>query len=195
MSCDYMSHRVSIGIFYSRVYSIVRKKMFFMTKFKPFCCNLNLLFHTFCNLVVHIVLNYLFKSFYTNLCFTLILLILILLDNDIAENPGPFSDEISIFHVNARSVRNKLDYVESVGFDSSLICITERSTTWWALWIFYRILKTCVQREIILIYWYTSGFKNVNILHVYQKKCTDSTDYFDSSGGKIQNSHTYSTVL
>jgi hypothetical protein len=55
----------------------------------------------------------------------MILLILILLDNDIAENPGPFSDEISIFHVNARSVRKKLDYIESVGFDSSLICITE----------------------------------------------------------------------
>ena len=63
--------------------------------------------------------------FHANLSFTMILLILILLDNDIAENPGPFSDEISIFHVNARSVRNKLDYVESVGFDSSLICITE----------------------------------------------------------------------
>jgi hypothetical protein len=55
----------------------------------------------------------------------MILLILILLDNDIAENRGPFSDEISIFHVNARSVRKKLDYIESVGFDSSLICITE----------------------------------------------------------------------
>lgn len=125
MSGDYMSHRVSIGIFYSRVYSIVRKKMFFMTKFKPFCYNLNLLFHASCNLVVHIVMNYLLKSFYTNLSFTMILLILILLDNDIAENPGPFSDEISIFHVNARSVRKKLDYIESVGFDSSLICITE----------------------------------------------------------------------
>jgi hypothetical protein len=43
----------------------------------------------------------------------MILLILILLDNDIAENPGPFSDEISIFHVIARSVRKKLDYIES----------------------------------------------------------------------------------
>ena len=125
MSGDYMSHRVSIGIFYSRVYSIVRKKMFFMTKFKPFCYNLNLLFHASCNLVVHIAMNYLLKLFYTNLSFTMILLILILLDNDIAENPGPFSDEISIFHVNARSVRKKLDYIESVGFDSSLICITE----------------------------------------------------------------------
>jgi hypothetical protein len=84
-SCiNYMSHRVSIGIFYSRVYSIVRKKMFFLTKFKSFCNNLNLLFHASCILVVHIVMNYMLKSFYTNLSFTMILLILILLDNDIA---------------------------------------------------------------------------------------------------------------
>ena len=82
--------------------------MFFLTKFKSFCNNLNLLFHASCILVVHIVMNYMLKSFYTNLSFTMILLILILLDNDIAENPGPFSDEISIFHVNARSVRKSL---------------------------------------------------------------------------------------
>jgi hypothetical protein len=44
------------------------------------------------------------------------LLILILLDNDIAENPDPFSDEISIFHVNARSVRKKLDYITLSNF-------------------------------------------------------------------------------
>ena len=82
-----------------------------MTKFKSFFYNLNLLFDASCILVVHIVMNYLLKSFYTNLSFTMILLILILLDNDIAENPGPFSDEISIFRVNARSVRKKLDYI------------------------------------------------------------------------------------
>jgi hypothetical protein len=40
----------------------------------------------------------------------MILLILILLDNDIAENPGPFSDEISIFHVNARSVTRRFTF-------------------------------------------------------------------------------------
>jgi hypothetical protein len=57
-------HRVSICIFYSRVYSIVRKEMFFMTKFKPFCYNLNLLSHASCNLVVHIVMNYLFIVLY-----------------------------------------------------------------------------------------------------------------------------------
>jgi hypothetical protein len=38
---------------------------------------------------------------------------------------APFSDEISIFHVNCRSIRKKLDYIESVGFDSLLISVTE----------------------------------------------------------------------
>jgi hypothetical protein len=38
------------------------QKMFFMTKFKPFCYNLNLLFHASCNLVVHIVMNYLLTT-------------------------------------------------------------------------------------------------------------------------------------
>jgi hypothetical protein len=37
----------------------------------------------------------------------MILLILILLDNDIAENPGPFSDEISIFHVKPLGQMNR----------------------------------------------------------------------------------------
>ena len=40
--------------------------MFFMTKFKPFCYNLNLLFHAFCNLVVHIVMNYLLQLDFSN---------------------------------------------------------------------------------------------------------------------------------
>jgi hypothetical protein len=38
---------------------------------------------------------------------------LILLGNDIPENPGPFDNEISIFHLNIRSIRHKLDYVEA----------------------------------------------------------------------------------
>jgi hypothetical protein len=38
---------------------------------------------------------------------------LILLGNDISENPGPFDNEISIFHLNIRSIRHELDYVEA----------------------------------------------------------------------------------
>jgi hypothetical protein len=44
--------------------------------------------------------------------FTLILLLLLILDNDIHQNPGPEEYEFSVFHLNARSVRNKLSYLE-----------------------------------------------------------------------------------
>jgi hypothetical protein len=30
-----------------------------------------------------------------------------MLGNDISENPGPFDNEISIFHLNIRSIRHK----------------------------------------------------------------------------------------
>jgi hypothetical protein len=50
---------------------------------------------------------------------------LILLGNDIPENPGPFDNEISIFHLNIRSIRHKLDYVEALALGSSIVCITE----------------------------------------------------------------------
>ena len=50
---------------------------------------------------------------------------LILLGNDISENPRPFDNEISIFHLNIRSIRHKLDYVEALALGSSIVCITE----------------------------------------------------------------------
>jgi hypothetical protein len=50
---------------------------------------------------------------------------LILLGNDISENPGPFDNEISIFHLNIRNIRHKLDYVEALALGSSIVCITE----------------------------------------------------------------------
>ena len=50
---------------------------------------------------------------------------LILLGNDISENSGPFDNEISIFYLNIRSIRHKLDYVEALALGSSIVCITE----------------------------------------------------------------------
>jgi hypothetical protein len=41
--------------------------------------------------------KFVFKEFCKNITFTLILL---MLGNDISENPGPFDNEISIFHLN-----------------------------------------------------------------------------------------------
>jgi hypothetical protein len=63
--------------------------------------------------------------FSTNIQFTLILLLLLILDNDIHQNPGPEEYEFSVFHLNARSVRNKLSYLEDIASESSIICVTE----------------------------------------------------------------------
>ncbi|CAC5398475.1 unnamed protein product [Mytilus coruscus] len=52
-------------------------------------------------------------------------MLLLVLDNDVHPNPGPREFELSIFHLNARSVRNKISYIEDIASESSIICLTE----------------------------------------------------------------------
>ena len=54
------------------------------------------------------------------------MLLLLLLSNDVESNPGPHDcNEISIFHLNARSVRNKLSDIEALADEYEVVCITE----------------------------------------------------------------------
>jgi hypothetical protein len=57
----------------------------------------------------------------------LLLLQLLLLGNDVAENPGPETKvgEVSVFHWNCRSITHKLDHLQIISNDSSIICATE----------------------------------------------------------------------
>ncbi|KAK3106293.1 hypothetical protein FSP39_017122 [Pinctada imbricata] len=58
----------------------------------------------------------------------MLLIVLILLCNDIAENPGPESSVIhgfSVFHLNIRSIRNKLNDVENLLDEFDIACFTE----------------------------------------------------------------------
>jgi hypothetical protein len=57
----------------------------------------------------------------------LLLLQLLLLGNDVAENPGPETKvgEVSVFHWNSRSIRHTLDHLQTISNDSSKICVTE----------------------------------------------------------------------
>ena len=73
------------------------------------------------------IINYLFGCFYQNISFTLLLLQLLLLGNDVAENPGPETKvgEVSVFHWNSRSIRHKFDHLQTISNDSSIICVTE----------------------------------------------------------------------
>jgi hypothetical protein len=54
--------------------------------------------------------------FEQNLSFTFFLLQLLLLSNDVAENPGPDNKvgDLTVFHWNARSVRKKIEYLETI---------------------------------------------------------------------------------
>ena len=49
------------------------------------------------------------------------------LGNDVAENPEPETKvgEVSVFHWNSRSIRHKLDHLQTISNDSSIICVTE----------------------------------------------------------------------
>jgi len=53
-----------------------------------------------------------------------------LLSNDIERNPGPDSElyefnELSIFHLNARSIRNKINNIECLAHEYHIISISE----------------------------------------------------------------------
>jgi hypothetical protein len=62
----------------------------------------------------------------TESSFNFIILLLILLSNDVELNPGPTTEgELSIFHLNTRSMRHKLDYIESICNEADITCLAE----------------------------------------------------------------------
>ena len=97
MGNEIMQYRISIGVFfYHNCHSMSMKKMLFYVK----SCSL---FDTFLKYLFNIIkvssvvcYQFVFKEFCKNITFMLILLMLILLGNDISENP--------IFHLNIRSM-------------------------------------------------------------------------------------------
>ena len=68
-----------------------------------------------------------------NLEFSLVVLILVLLSGDVSENPVPENSEtssqtsnsLSILHLNIRSIRNKLGYINENLIDFNVICFTK----------------------------------------------------------------------
>ena len=51
--------------------------------------------------------------------------ILLLLCLDIHPNPGQITDYVSIFHLNIRSLRNKIAYLCDIASDYDIVCVTE----------------------------------------------------------------------
>ena len=122
MGSDITAHRMSIGMFYARAYSSLLKRysIFFRFGIIDFLSLVSLISN-----FSRFIACKCYSPFTINIQFTLFLLLLLVLGNDVHPNPGPQDYELSIFHLNARSVRNKLSYVEDIASESSIICVTE----------------------------------------------------------------------
>ncbi|PJE77993.1 hypothetical protein CI610_03077 [invertebrate metagenome] len=124
MGNDFMGHRVAIGNFYAKAYRymIFRLRSVFF-HFKIFVFLTNVLKSTIA-VCVNLLKNYR-KTYMSNNYFLLILILLLLQHMDIESNPGPVEGELSVFHLNIRSVRNKLEYIENIAGEYDVICLTE----------------------------------------------------------------------
>ena len=68
-----------------------------------------------------------------NLEFSIVVFLLVILSGDVSENPGPGNSEassqlpnaLSILHLNIRSIRYKLDYINENFIDFNVLCFTE----------------------------------------------------------------------
>ena len=116
------AHRMSIGMFYAGAYSSLLKRYSIVFRFG--IIDFLSLVRFISNFSRFIARNC-YSPFTINIQFTLFLLLLLVLGNDVHPNPGPQNYELSIFHLNASSVRNKLSYVEDIASESSIICVTE----------------------------------------------------------------------
>jgi hypothetical protein len=57
----------------------------------------------------------------SNIYITIGVTSLILLINDVEQNPGPAKEgELSVFHLNTRCMRHKLDYIESISNEADM---------------------------------------------------------------------------
>jgi hypothetical protein len=100
MGSDITAHRKSIGMFYSRAYSSLLKRysIFFRFGIIDF---LSLV--SFISKFSRFIARNCYSPFTINIQFTLFLLLLLVLGNDVHPNPRPQNYELSIFHLNARN--------------------------------------------------------------------------------------------
>ena len=112
MDNDLQSYRSSIGHFNFNTHSGFFKRHFFRSNnhlvlYILLMLIIRICFQRFVNFCHSIYLELLLQ----NPVSTFIILLLILLSNDVELNPGPTKEgELSIFHLNTRSMRHKLDY-------------------------------------------------------------------------------------
>ena len=127
MGNDTVAHRISIGLFYFKISSGCVKTSFKYTfSFKDVLLELYVKFDK----GKLWVLNK-YKSYSDTVSFYMLFCILLLVCGDIESNPGPGGTpdsppkNMSIFHCNIRSLRNKLNYVIDIIEDFEIVFFTE----------------------------------------------------------------------
>ena len=118
MGVDLSVYRAAIGIFYLTTHRTVNQPNTF----------LNLSFKLHCTLAAFALLFA--RCFIKNDSFTAYRLILLLICMDIHPNPGPASSDsngtsLDIFHLNAGSIRNKLEDIYSIAEEYHILCFSE----------------------------------------------------------------------
>ena len=116
--------RASIGLFYGITARVNNGKNYCWSS-KIFVKYLTSLFKvTQAIFSLHV---YLFKDVIKNSHITLIIMTLLFLAFGIEQNPGPSHTlaNLSILHLNVRSIRNKTDFIEDNFLDFNILCFSE----------------------------------------------------------------------
>ena len=112
MGVDLVAYRAAIGIFYS----VTHRRMSLRKS------ALNLLVSVYSVFTIFVLLFV--RNFVKNDDFTLYRIIILLACMDVELNPGPLPADVNsldIFHLNTRSIRNKIDYLSDI-VDSYQFC-------------------------------------------------------------------------
>ena len=116
MGVDLVAYRAAIGIFYS----VTHRRMSLRK------AALNLLVSVYSVFTIFVLLFV--RNFVKNDDFTLYRIIILLACMDVELNPGPLPADVNsldIFHLNTRSIRNKIDYLSDIVDSYQILCLSE----------------------------------------------------------------------
>ena len=116
MGVDLVAYRAAIGIFYS----VTHRRMSLRK------AALNLLVSVYSVFTIFVLLFV--RNFVKNDDFTLYRIIILLACMDVELNPCPLPADVNsldIFHLNTRSIRNKIDYLSDIVDSYQILCLSE----------------------------------------------------------------------
>ena len=118
--------RISIGLFHGATSVGIFNKRYYMSFLSTI--NYIIILFKFIQQALFMNLNIsILRDFLQNCHFALIISILLLLASDIEQNPGPpnFLSDLSVLHLNIRSIRNKMEYIIDNFLDFDILCFSE----------------------------------------------------------------------